>query len=50
MIVEYEPNINCQNIKAWYVCHKCGKCGRKFIKGIMIKCADNEKEKKDEKL
>lgn len=35
MIIDYSIADQCENEKAWYVCHKCGKCGRKFENGFM---------------
>ena len=33
---EYVVSKECDNIDAWYVCLKCGECGRVFQDGIMI--------------
>lgn len=38
IIVDYGIAKECQNKKAWYICLKCGKCGRVFDpeSGIMV--------------
>lgn len=36
MIIDYEVAVECKNPKVYYICRKCGKCGRKFENGIMI--------------
>ena len=36
VIVDYVLAEECKNPDAWYMCHKCGKCGRKFEYGIMV--------------
>lgn len=36
MIVDYIVADQCENQDAWYICYKCGKCGRKFKNGRMI--------------
>ena len=37
MIVDYSKAKECLNPKGWYICHKCGKCGRVFDEyGIMV--------------
>lgn len=36
MIIEYIPAKECQNHDVIYICHKCGKCGRKFEDGYMV--------------
>ena len=36
IIVDYGIANECQNKDAWYTCYKCGKCGRKFERGIMV--------------
>ena len=35
MIIDYSIANQCENEEAWYICHKCGKCGRKFENGFM---------------
>ena len=33
---DYEISEECKNPDAWYICHKCGECGRVFgADGIM---------------
>lgn len=36
MIVDYCKSKSCDNKDAWYTCHKCGKCGRKFENGFLV--------------
>jgi hypothetical protein len=36
IMVDYVLAKECKNPDAWYVCHKCGKCGRKFEDGFMV--------------
>ena len=36
MIIDYTPAQECKNEDVFYICHKCGKCGRKFENGFMI--------------
>lgn len=37
MIVDYIPAKECKNKETWYVCLKCGECGRVFNEyGVMI--------------
>lgn len=36
MIIDYESAENCRNPEVYYICHKCGACGRKFEDGILI--------------
>lgn len=36
MIIDYELAENCQNPEVYYICYKCGACGRKFEDGILI--------------
>lgn len=35
MIIDYILAKECQNENAYYICLKCGKCGRKFEDGFM---------------
>lgn len=49
IIVDYVRAKECKNKDAWFMCHKCGKCGRVFDQGIMVDNggthpADNEEE------
>ena len=39
IFIDYSVNSNCLNKMESYgeICVKCGKCGRKFKNGIMIK-------------
>ena len=36
MIVDYCKSKSCNNKDAWYTCHKCGMCGRKFENGFLV--------------
>lgn len=36
MIVDYGTCKECKNREAFYICYKCGKCGRQFEDGFMI--------------
>lgn len=36
MILDYIPADQCCNNEVWYVCYKCGKCGRVFDHGYLI--------------
>lgn len=36
MIIDYSVANECINTDAWYICYKCGECGRVFIDGIML--------------
>ena len=36
MIFDYIVADQCKNELCWYICHKCGKCGRKFVQGMMV--------------
>ena len=36
MIVEHTLAKECKNEEAWYICYKCGKCGRVFENGYLI--------------
>ena len=36
MIIDYEVAVECKNKNAWFICLKCGKCGRVFENGFMI--------------
>ncbi len=36
MIVDYTVADQCVNPEVWYICHKCGKCGRVFEQGFMV--------------
>ena len=36
IMVDYVLAKECKNPDAWYMCHKCGKCGRKFEDGLMV--------------
>lgn len=33
---DYKTTIYCANSKAFKTCLKCGKCGRRFRRGILI--------------
>lgn len=33
---DYKPSSRCVNFKAYKTCLKCGKCGRRFRKGILV--------------
>jgi len=39
VFVDYEVSDNCKNLEESYgeICVKCGKCGRKFKNGMLIK-------------
>lgn len=36
IMVDYVLAKECKNPDAWFMCHKCGKCGRKFEDGFMV--------------
>ena len=36
MIVDYTLAKECKNEEVWYICYKCGKCGRVFENGFMV--------------
>lgn len=37
LIADYIKAKECKNDNAFYICHKCGKCGRRFNPfGLMI--------------
>ena len=36
IFVDYIPAKECRNEDAWYICHKCGECGRVFEDGYLI--------------
>lgn len=44
MIIDYELSENCQNPEVYYICHKCGACGRKFEDGILIEEGGEEND------
>jgi hypothetical protein len=43
--IDYQSASNCKNLEDSYgmICVKCGKCGRKFKNGNMIKKNESEK-------
>ena len=36
MILDYIPANECKNEAVWYICQKCGQCGRVFEHGYLI--------------
>ncbi len=36
IIVDYIPAEECKNTDVWYMCHKCGMCGRVFEEGFLV--------------
>lgn len=42
---EYKISNNCVNLKAFDICLKCGKCGRKFHRGILVDKTGSEWKK-----
>ena len=51
-IIDYRTSDQCKNKKCWFICHKCGKCGRKFKDGIMYDdgtTVSNEGEEEEKK-
>lgn len=36
MVVDYMVAKECENTEVYFICYKCGKCGRKFENGIMV--------------
>ena len=36
MFIDYGVCAECRNNEAWYICYKCGECGRKFDGGVMV--------------
>lgn len=48
VIIEYIPAKECKNEKAWYTCHKCGACGRRFVQGFMADDGGTHPQEDDE--
>ena len=48
MIIEYILAKECKNDKAWYMCIKCGKCGRVFENGFMVDDGGTTPEEEDD--
>lgn len=48
MIIDYELAENCQNPEVYYICYKCGACGRKFENGILIEEGEEDDEENDD--
>ncbi len=48
IMVDYVLAKECKNPDAWYMCHKCGECGRKFEDGLMVDDGGTH-EQEDEK-
>ena len=42
MIADYDTSDQCENEEAWCVCWKCGRCGRKFIYGMLVESEETE--------
>ena len=36
VLIDYIKAKECQNREAWFICYKCGRCGRKFEDGFMV--------------
>lgn len=36
ILIDYARAEECQNEDCFYICHKCGKCGRVFEDGMMV--------------
>lgn len=36
LLVDYYAAMECENLEAYCICLKCGKCGRKFDRGFMV--------------
>lgn len=36
MIIDYVIANECKNKEVYFICYKCGKCGRKFENGVMV--------------
>lgn len=35
--VDYKPSPTCKNLDSYgCICVKCGRCGRKFVKGVLV--------------
>ena len=49
MIVEYTLAKECKNEEAWYICYKCGKCGRVFENGLMVDDGGTTIEEEEQK-
>lgn len=50
VFADYAPNENCCNEEVMCMCHKCGKCGRKFNdNGFLIEEAENNGYKGDKR-
>lgn len=49
LFVDYIRSKECKNKDAWYICLKCGECGRKFDEdGIMIDAGGTRPDMKGE--
>lgn len=48
IIVDYARDKECKNPETLYMCHKCGKCGRKFEDGFMVDDGGTHPEEGDE--
>ena len=48
MIIDYELAENCPNPSVYYICYKCGACGRKFENGILIEEGEEDDEENDD--
>lgn len=48
IIVDYARAKECKNPETLYMCHKCGKCGRKFKDGFMVDDGGTHPEEGDE--
>lgn len=46
--VDYSPAEECKNPNVWYMCQKCGLCGRVFEDGIMINDGGTHEREEDE--
>lgn len=45
---DYEISKDCVNDEVYFICHKCGRCGRKFAGGYLLSCHKNTSADIDE--
>ena len=48
VFADYGIAEECRNSEAWFLCLKCGRCGRRFEKGIMIDNGGTHERREDE--
>lgn len=42
VIIDYELSTDCTNEDVWYICYKCGKCGRRFDRGFLVNAKEED--------